>query len=118
MDRHPVFGESHEHGAGMLWLAIDDAESPRRMIAAPDAKPLIAANAEASDSGRISSRRRSLGRMKYATAAISGNRAVNMVPRARIPIRPSRSSIGGILSSRAGTHRAARISYNAAARRA
>ena len=73
------------------------------MIAAPDAKPLIAANAAASDSGRISSRRRSLGRTKYATAAISGSRAVNMVPRARTPIRPSMSSIGGILSFRAGT---------------
>ena len=61
------------------------------MIAAPDAKPLIAANAAASDSGRISSRRRSVGRTKYATAAINGSRDVNMVPSARIPIRPSRS---------------------------
>ena len=88
------------------------------MIAAPDAKPLIAANAVASDSGRISSSSRSVGRTKYATATDNGNRDVTMVPIARIPILPSRSSIGGILSSRAGTHRAARISYNAAVRRA
>ena len=72
----------------------------------------------ASDSGRISSSIRSVGRTKYATATANGNRDVNMVPIARIPILLSRSSIGGIFFFRDGTHRAARISYNAATRRA